>query len=155
MKKLFYNTPILSFIFALICVFSCKHESFEANNEKHKQDITSYLKEGTWKIDKFYDDQTLMTDDFEEFSFTFIYPNVDDGLEVIDTNGNTNYGEWEISYEGEHSSGNIKLDIDLDGNYLFEKHLKSNWKVVLPYSEDLIELERSGGDCLLTFRKIK
>lgn len=155
MKKLYSKIPSVVIILAFIWAFSCKHESFEANNERHKQDITSYLREGTWKIDKFYDNQTLMTDDFEKFTFTFVYPNVDDGLEVIKTNGDTNYGEWEISYEGEHSSGNIKLDIDLDGDDLFEDYLNNNWKVVLPYSEDLLELERSGGDRLLTFRKIR
>jgi hypothetical protein len=143
---------VLSVLFTVFFVFSCKKDKNKTSNNTQTQ-IQTNVNSGSWRITKFIDSGTDETNHFTDFNFIFNPTGV---LNV--NNGVTDYsGSWSVT----DSNSNDDTQSDLSFNIHFNltndfEDLNDDWKIV-SYSSTKVELTDvsggNGGTDYLTFEK--
>jgi hypothetical protein len=143
---------VLSSLFMVFIVFSCKKDKNKTSNNTQTQ-IQTNVNTGSWRITKFIDSGTDETNHFTDFSFIF------NPTGILNANNGVNdySGSWSIT----DSNSNDDTQSDLSFNIYFNltndfEDLNDDWKIV-SYSSTKIELTDvsggNGGTDYLTFEK--
>lgn len=133
------KTAILSILFMSAFVSCNKNSKIDPSN------AASVLKDGTWKVTLFKDDNQDETNYFQGYSFIF----GDGGVVTATSSTQTVNGTW-ITLK---DSGKTKLDLNFDDVFNFDE-LDEDWEII---SQTATKIELKDGSGLstdyLTFEK--
>lgn len=113
--------------------------------DPHEIEFADVLVQGEWIVTYFFEDGEDQTEDFEDFTFTFLSNGT-----FTASNGSAQYqGEWETEFDDDE----IELELDFDDSGLLDE-LDDDW-ILIDFSADRIRLKDSsdGNTTYLTFER--
>lgn len=143
----------IAIIFLMFIVsIACSSDDDSPSNDSTKSDIENIVKDQTWIVSQYLDDNEDETHHYNGYEFTFF----SDGT-LRATNGpNTYMGTWRVTDDDDNSQSSYDFVIFFSGPEDFEE-LSDDWDII-SYNSNTIQLfDVSGGDGTtdyLTFTKL-